>query len=56
MAHPESLREMRCREGVEQFNWSNLKAAYKAMYERVAVLPPPAQGGATPNYFWQIHR
>ncbi len=56
MAHPESLREMRCREGVEQFTWSNLKPGYKAMYERVAALPPAAQGGATPNYFWQIHR
>ena len=56
MAHPELLRDLQCREQIRQrFSWNDLRQEYKALYERVSALPPAGQGGASRNYFWQLH-
>jgi glycosyltransferase involved in cell wall biosynthesis len=56
MAHPEALGEIRRPDGVRRrFSWHFLRQDYKALYERVAEMPLARQGGANPNYYWQLH-
>ena len=55
MAHAEMLPGLVCREDVRRFEWGLIRQDYTAMYQRVAALPAAGQGGASKNYFWQLH-
>lgn len=56
MAHPERLRDVQCKDEVwKRFSWSLLRQGYRSLYERVSALAPAGQGGASKNYFWQVH-
>lgn len=56
-ADPQRLRSMRARDAVRQrFAWQDLRAGYRALYDRSAALPIAGAGHTGINFFGQLHR